>query len=115
MTAAHVRGTRPGARQLALAGLLIGLVPPVLLLVPMFYYQMEFMLYTWVWPTACGVVGLFLGGLALRRAGGDRLARRLAVAALLISVLTTALALSGWIGMILTMLTPMAPMPMDGG
>ena len=104
---------RPRARPLAVAGLLLGLGPPLLLLAPMFYYQMEFMLYSWVWPTASGAVGVFLSALALRRAGADAPARRLARAGLAISLLTTGLALAGWIGMIGSMLSPMHQMPLD--
>jgi hypothetical protein len=71
------------------------------------------MLYTWVWPTASGAIGVFLSALALRRAGGDTAARRLAWAGLAISLLTTGLALAGWIGMILSMLSPMQHIPLD--
>ena len=104
--------SRAGGRSLALGGLLVGLVLPLLLLVPMFYYQMTFMLYPWVGPTACGVVGLVLSGLGWRRAGADRWARSLALAGLATSLLMTGLALAGWIGMILSMLAPMPMTPM---
>ena len=106
-------GRRATARPLAVAGLVLGLGPPLLLLAPMFYYQMEFMLYTWVWPTASGAIGVFLSALALRRAERDATARRLALAGLAISMVTTGLALAGWIGMIGSMLSPIQHMPMD--
>jgi hypothetical protein len=99
------------ARRLALGGLVAGLIP-FALLVPMFIYQMEFMLYTWVWPTAGGLVGLGLSILGWRRAGADRRGRALAGAGLLIGGLATAVALAGWIGMMAMMLDPMA-MPMQ--
>lgn len=100
------------ARRLALGGLLAGLVP-FALLVPMFIYQMEFMLYTWAWPTLAGLLGLGLGTLALRWAGAeDGRGRALAGAALLVSGLATVVALAGWVAMMAMMLTPAAPMPM---
>jgi hypothetical protein len=107
------RGTADvGARRLALIGLLAGLLP-LALLVPMFIYQMEFMLYTWAWPTAGGLIGLGLGALALRRAGPDRRGRVLAGIALLVSGLATVVAVVGWVAMMAMMLMPAAAMPMQ--
>jgi hypothetical protein len=103
---------RAEGRPLAIGGLLVGLVLPLALLIPMFYYEMTFMLYTWVWPTIGGIVGMLLSGLGWRRADGDRWTRTLALAGLATSLLMTALALIGWVGMILSMLAPAASMPM---
>jgi hypothetical protein len=100
------------AGRLALAGLVIGLGPPLLLLAPIFYYQMEFMLYPWAWPTVCGGIGLILSGLGWRRAGGARRVRALAGVGLLVSAATTALALGGWGAMVLSMVAPAPGMPM---
>ena len=107
-----VRAPNSGARRLALGGLGAGLVP-FALLVPMFIYQMEFMLYTWAWPVLAGALGMALSGLALRRAGPDREARVLAGAGLLVSGLATVVALAGWVAMMAMMLTPGAGMPME--
>ena len=104
---------RSPARRLALAGLAFGLLPPLVLLVPIFYYEMHFMLYTWAWPTLCGAAGVFLSALGLRRAAPGDSGRVWALGGLVISLLTTGLALAGWIGMILTMLAPMDATPMS--
>jgi hypothetical protein len=100
------------ARRLALLGLLAGLLP-LALLVPMFIYQMEFMLYTWAWPTAGGLIGLSLSALALRRMGTDRRGRALAGAGLLLSGLSTVVALAGWVAMMAMMIMPAPAMPMQ--
>jgi hypothetical protein len=100
------------ARRLALGGLLAGLVP-FALLVPMFIYQMEFMLYTWAWPTLAGLLGVALSLLALRRAGRDRAGRVLAGAGLLVSGLGSTVALAGWVAMMAMMVLPPAAMPMQ--
>jgi len=99
------------ARRLALGGLLAGLVP-FALLVPMFIYQMEFMLYTWAWPTLAGLLGLGLSVLALRRAGAQGPGRTLAGVGLLVSGLATVVALAGWVAMMALMGMPPAAMPM---
>jgi hypothetical protein len=104
-------GRNGGARRLALGGLVAGLVP-LLLLGPMFVYQMEFMLYTWAWPTLAGALGLGLSGLAWYRAGADRRGRLLAGVGLTISALGLVVALAGWVGMMASMVTPMPAMPM---
>ncbi len=112
MNEAGERRGQVGARWLALGGLVAGLVPLVLL-GPMFVYQMEFMLYTWAWPTLAGALGLGLSGLAWYRAGADRRGRWLAVAGLIVSGLGMAVALAGWVGMMAMMQTPMPAMPLQ--
>jgi hypothetical protein len=105
-------GPDGAARRLALGGVLAGLVP-FALLVPMFIYQMEFMLYTWAWPTLAGLLGVGLSILALRRAGGDPSGRVLAGVGLLVSGLATLVALAGWVAMMAMMAMPPAAMPMQ--
>ena len=80
---------RSPARRLALAGLAFGLLPPLVLLVPIFYYEMHFMLYTWAWPTLCGAAGVFLSALGLRRAAPGDSGRAWALGGLVVSLLTT--------------------------
>jgi hypothetical protein len=100
------------AGWLAGAGLLMGLGPPLLLLAPIFYYQMSFMLYPWAWPTACAGIGLGLSALGWRRAAGQRRVRLLAAAGLCAGTVSLALALGGWGAMVLSMIAPAPGMPM---
>ena len=98
-------------RAPALAGLLIGTVGQVLLLVPILIYQMEFMLYPWAWPALAGALGIGLGGLAVWRC--VRAGQRCAPAWLMLgaTILVTLATLAGWLNMTAGMLVPMPAMP----
>ena len=52
--------------RLAALGMALGFVP-FMLIVPLLIYRMEFMLWTWVWPTMLSLVGAALSGYTLAR------------------------------------------------
>src|SRR5690349_8438229 len=87
---------RPPARlaiRLGWVGVALGLLP-WLLIVPLGIYQMDFMLYTWIWPAVLGAAGTGAGLLALRL--HDPQARRVAGAAVVLGLVAFVSALTGF-------------------
>jgi len=88
--------TRPPARlatRLGWVGVALGLLP-WLLIVPLSIYQMDFMLYTWIWPAVLGAAGAAAGLLALGLR--DPRARPVAGAAVVLGLLAFVSALTGF-------------------
>jgi hypothetical protein len=81
------------ARGLGWVGVALGVLP-WLLIVPLAIYQMDFMLYTWIWPAVLGAAGTGAGLLALRLR--DPHARLVALAAIALGVLALVSALAGF-------------------
>ena len=97
------------ARRMALAGIALG-AAPWLLLVPLGVYQMDFMLWTWIWPAWLGLGGSAAGLLAWRLA--DPRARSLARVAIILGLVTFGAALTGFLLMLAAMYRSMPGMTM---
>ncbi|HUS16935.1 MAG TPA: hypothetical protein VM536_18205 [Chloroflexia bacterium] len=95
-------GHKGPALGLARVGIGLG-ATPWLLLGPLATYGMDFMLWTWVWPLFLGAAGLGAGLLALLLR--DPCARRTAVVAVVLGLLSAIAALLGFGGMVAGMST----------
>ncbi|MGI8587260.1 MAG: hypothetical protein ACR2M0_06165 [Chloroflexia bacterium] len=99
----HARGgrgedgstSRALAWRLGWAGAALGVLP-WLLIGPLVFYAMDFMLWTWIWPAVLGGMGIAAGLLAMRLGTAPAVAR-LAVALGLLSLLA---ALAGFVWML---------------
>ncbi len=87
--------SRSLARRLGWAGVALGALP-WLLIGPLAFYAMDFMLWTWIWPAVLGGMGIGAGLLAMRL-GTAPVVARLAMAMGLLSLLA---ALAGFVGML---------------
>jgi len=96
------------AVRLGWIGVGLGLAP-WLLIVPLGVYQMDFMLWPWIWPALLGAGGTGAGWLAIRL--GDRRARRIALAALGLGLFALVAALAGFSWMLASMCAGRSPMP----
>ncbi|HET7076455.1 MAG TPA: hypothetical protein VFM49_03315 [Chloroflexia bacterium] len=103
----------PGRSDLALGlgrvGVVLGLVP-WLFIIPLAWYQMTFMLWTWIWPALLACGGILAAVLAWRL--HDPRAARLVRAAFGLSLLSLLTALAGFVWMVAGMTHAMPGMPM---
>jgi len=103
----------PGRSNLALGlgrvGVVLGLVP-WLFIIPLAWYQMTFMLWTWIWPALLALGGILAAALAGRL--HDPRAARLVCTAFGISLLSLLTALAGFVWMVAGMTHAMPGMPM---
>ena len=103
----------PSRSNLALGlgrvGVALGLVP-WLFIIPLGWYQMTFMLWTWIWPALLALGGILAAALAWRL--HDPRAARLIRVAFGISLISLLTALTGFVWMVAGMTHGMPGMPM---